>query len=199
VGIVRIRCAAVFGIGVVVILVACGGDTGQPMRLAVPPPTSAPDDVNGVSQSALHACVQARLGPCEDQVAGLRQCQQAHLVCNPAAADDLKAKVLQPGPGAALTAEGARRAASNAAIGPISQISDREMTLLELQQTLFPGEGTFPYQPTDLVRVVTVHAPTWTDGGLATPSRVVDMYTVVYHEATAHEMVVCLGDGCPAV
>jgi hypothetical protein len=163
------------------------------------PTTSNPDLYNGVSQSALQACIAAGEGNCEASVPGLQACMAAQQQCNRDAAQGLAA---------------ARAKDADTAAGPLSQAEVESMALAlstdpsnasvesavneTYAQLMAGGQGDIaPYEAsTAMLWVVNVHGPMLTDGSPSSPPRQVDEYGAVYDQATHSPLETCIGGPC---
>jgi hypothetical protein len=163
--------------------------------------TSTVADVyNGVSQTALQACIDAGKADCTNSVPGLQQCLDTYKFCN-RAVDEQLAKARQSqidaADGVQLTSDTASKIAIDLSTDPT------QAKVISIKQELFsdlPTAGTETISglqaPNDVVFVVDIAGPNITDGGPALAEKKVDEYGAVI-DAKSHQVIeTCIGGPC---
>lgn len=156
--------------------------------------TASADLYNGVSQSALKACL-ANGGNCESTVPGLAACVAAELQCNRAASEQRQQALRQAA--VPLT----KSTAESLAVGMSADPNKASVasTVTEAYSQLSAGSAgnlsaTEPAGAT--VWVVLVNGSIMTDGSPGRPARLVNQYGVVFDTSTHSPIEVCLGGPC---
>jgi hypothetical protein len=177
--------------------------TIQEPASAEPDGISPIDIVNGVSQRALQACIDADVGNCAETVSGLAQCMAAKLQCNVSSADLTHGTPSVGGSPASAPTIAESEAIALALAGatnpddPTNRVVAKLMSVAELKSL---GQLRGSELPDDLLTwVVTVHAKRFTFGSPSTAAREVSMYTDVINAVTGAPIDDCVGDGCFSV
>jgi hypothetical protein len=150
---------------------------------------------SNVDQAALANCISQQKGNCESVVPGLAQCMaEQRIDCNQAAYNERKANFgpLQPGVPTMTQADAISAALTLGTAPTTSPVVAREMTLKEYATlaNVLPDPAISPSQ---LVWVVTVHAPMWTYGFPGRPGQLKQVYTVVIDATSKQGIELCIG------
>lgn len=163
--------------------------------------TSTVADVyNGVSQTALQACIDSGKSDCTNTVPGLEQCLETIKICNRAAYELLvnaRESEIAAAKGVPLTSDTASKVAVNLSTDPA------QAKVISVKQELFSdlptaGGDTISglLSPNDVVFVVDIAGPNITDGGPALAAKKVDEYGAII-DAKSHRVIeTCIGGPC---
>lgn len=198
--------APVLGLG----LMACGATADHQatsartaVTVASPAPsgtasTPADDLYNGVSQSALAACIVKGAEDCAQTVSGLSACVQARLPCNRSITEMLNAQrttaLRSAGPPLTPTTASALAVSlsTQPAVATVVSVVSEPFSTLSVN-----GESFSAAEPPDAsVFVLLVDGPNRTDGGPGLAPRDVSQFGVVVDAASHQVLETCIGGPC---
>lgn len=159
---------------------------------------SADDVYNGVSQSALAACIVQGTEDCAQTVPGLSACVGARLPCNRSIAEMLKTQrtnaLRSAGPPLTPTTASALAVSlsTQPAVATVVSVVSEPFSTLSVNGASFSAA-----EPTDAtVFVLLVDGPNRTDGGPGLAPRDVSQFGVVVDAASHQVLETCIGGPC---